>query len=245
MICWSYGGGVQSAAIAVLIREGLLPAPDLAVFADTGRERRSTWDYLGRVMRPYLAPAGVTIQVAPHALARKDLYDDSGLTLMPAYTGEGRLAAFCSGEWKRDVIERWLRLQGVKTCVSWIGYSIDEMRRVPKKDHRAWCQLEFPLIDRMVNRAMCVALIRRAIGEVPFKSRCYQCPHQNEEEWAETLADPIDGPLAIAVDEEVRANDPEQKGLYLHYSRVPLALVGSGTGIATPLAPCDGGHCWT
>lgn len=53
-IVWSYGGGVQSAAIGVLIREGVLPVPDLAVIADTGRERRSTWEYLRRFMQPYL-----------------------------------------------------------------------------------------------------------------------------------------------------------------------------------------------
>lgn len=245
MIAWSYGGGVQSVAIAVLIKEGVLPKPDLAVIADTGRERRTTWEYLDGVVRPFLAGAGVEIQTAPHTLARKDLYDDSGLTLMPAYTAEGRLAAFCSGEWKRDVIERWLRLQGVKECVSWIGYSIDEMRRVPKKNHRGWCKLEFPLIDRMINRAMCYRLIEAAGLPVPRKSRCYQCPHQDAEEWAEVLADPIDGPKAVACDEDVRANDPQGKGLYLHYSRVPLRTVGAGDGVATPLQPCDGGSCWT
>ena len=43
---WSYGGGTQTAAIAVLILQGRLPKPDIAVMADTGREIASTWDYL-------------------------------------------------------------------------------------------------------------------------------------------------------------------------------------------------------
>lgn len=247
MIAWSYGGGVQSVAIGVLIREGALPKPDLAVIADTGRERRTTWQYLHDHMQPYLDQIGLTVQVAPHSLARKDLYDNFGLTLIPAYTAEGRLAAFCSGEWKRDVIERWLRLRGVKECVSWIGYSIDEVRRVPRKDHRAWCRLEFPLIDKMVNRAMCVGIIRAAGLPVPGKSRCYQCPHQNSEEWADTLADPVDGPKAIACDEEMRAADPKGNSLFLHYSRKPLAMVQmeGDKGILLPTSPCEAGHCWT
>lgn len=244
-IAWSYGGGVQSVAIAVLIKEGVLPKPDLAVIADTGRERRTTWQYLDGMVRPYLAPTGVEIRIASHSLATKDLYAPDGLTLMPAYTEEGRLPTYCSVEWKRRVVNRWLREQGVEDCDCWIGYSIDELRRVSEKDAVKWCRQRFPLIDRMINRAMCRRIIEGAGLPVPKKSRCYQCPHQDADEWAETLADPIDGPLAVACDEEVRANDPEGTGLYLHYSRVPLRLVGSGGGIATPLAPCDGGYCWT
>lgn len=234
-------------AIGVLIVEGVLPVPDLAVIADTGRERRTTWDYLRDHMQPYLDRVGLTVQIAAHTLARKDLYDDSGLTLMPAYTAEGRKAAFCSDEWKRDVIERWLRLQGVKECISWIGYSIDEIRRVPKKDHRNWCKLDFPLINKMINRAMCARLIEGAGLPVPKKSRCWMCPHQTADEWAEVMDDAEEWDKAVALDEEIRANDPEQKGLFLHYSRTPLALVSSGVeeGMVPPLRPCEGGHCWT
>jgi hypothetical protein len=35
---WSSGGGTQSTAIAVLILQGRLPKPDLAVIVDTERE---------------------------------------------------------------------------------------------------------------------------------------------------------------------------------------------------------------
>lgn len=87
---WSYGGGVQSVAIGVLITEGVLPVPDLAVIADTGREVRSTWDYLRDVMQPRLDLVGLTIQVAPHTLSSRDLFGADGLTLMPAFTAEGR-----------------------------------------------------------------------------------------------------------------------------------------------------------
>lgn len=248
MIVWSYGGGIQSVAIGVLIREGALPKPDLAVIADTSRERRTTWEYLHGIMQPYLNPIGVTIEIAPHNLAgRWDLYDGSGLTLMPAFTSEGRLGSFCSGKWKADVIMRWLRQKGVKQCVQWIGYSLDEMRRVPQKDRKKWCPMAFPLIDKFINRAMCRRIIEAAGLPLPHKSRCWQCPHQNEEEWAETLADPIDGPKAIALDQGVRDNDPEQKGLYLHYSRLPLEQVAAGVKNNMPVAPgrpCEGGFCF-
>jgi hypothetical protein len=247
VIAWSYGGGVQSVAIGVLIRDGALPKPDLAVIADTGRERRTTWEYLYGVMQPCLDPVGVKVEVAPHNLARVDLFDKSGLTLMPAYTAEGRLASFCSGEWKRDVIERWLRLKGVKECDQWIGYSIDELGRVGKKDHRSWCRLAFPLIDRFINRAMCRRIIEGAGLPVPRKSRCWMCPHQNLEEWREVRADPEEWAAAVALDREIRERDPEQQGLYLFSGRVPLELAdldGDG-GLLPPARPCETGHCWT
>jgi hypothetical protein len=56
---WSYGGGTQTAAIAVLILQGKLPKPDIAVMADTGREIQSTWDYLYTVVQPALDSIGV------------------------------------------------------------------------------------------------------------------------------------------------------------------------------------------
>jgi hypothetical protein len=247
MICWSYGGGVQSVAIGVLVCEGALPKPDLAVIADTGRERRTTWQYLREHMQPYLDPIGLKIEVAPHALARVDLYDKSGLTLVPAYTAEGRKAAFCSGEWKRDVAERWLRLKGVKECDQWIGFSIDEVRRVPRKDHRHWCRLQFPLIDKFINRAMCRRLIEAAGLPVPHKSRCWCCPHQTPEEWEQVRADPEEWAAAVALDRSIRENDPEQKGLYLYSGRVPLemAAFNADAGLVPPARLCETGHCWT
>jgi hypothetical protein len=246
MIAWSYGGGIQSVAIGVLIKAGELPMPDLAGIADTSREMQSTWDYLHNVMQPYLAEIGLTIEVVPHDLARVDLYDKTGLTLVPAWTDEGRLSAFCSGEWKRDVMERWLRLKGVKDCDSWIGYSIDELRRVPKKDHRHWCRLQFPLIDKMLTRAACRSIILAAGLPLPSKSRCWCCPHQDEEEWAEVQASPEEWAKAIALEKEINECDPEQKGLYLWAGRVPLEQADFGAAaLRAPGRPCEATGCWT
>ncbi len=249
-IAWSCGGGIQSVAIGVLIKEGVLERPDFSGIADTGREMQSTWDYLRGVLQPYLDPVGVKIEVVPHALARVDLYDKSGLTLVPAYTAEGRLSAFCSGEWKRDVMERWLRSKGVKSCVQWLGFSLDELRRCARKPHRPWCVPGYPLIDKRLTRGACERIILAAGLSLPKKSRCWMCPHQNDEEWAEVKASPAEWAKACELDAAIRESDPEGRGkLFLHPQRVPLSVVElspvGGMEDYPLFRDCQEAGCWT
>lgn len=246
LIANSYGGGVQSVAIAVLIREGALPRPDLMAICDTGRERATTFQYLRQFLQPYLDAIGLTVQVISHDLARVDMYAKDGLTLIPAYTSEGRLSAYCSGEWKRDVFERWLRQQGVKECESWIGFSLDEQRRM-KGDHRDWCHLRFPLIEKRITREMCKRIIEGAGLPIPSKSRCWMCPHQTDDEWQDVKDDVEDWEKAVALEKEINDNDPEQKGLYLWSGRKSLEMADftRGQGQLLPMKPCEGSNCWT
>jgi hypothetical protein len=261
-VALSYGGGWQSVAMCVLVKEGALPRPDLIGIADTSREIGSTWEYLYGVMQPYLDGIGLKIEVVPHTLARVDLYDAEGLTLMPAWTrtteivaglfgdqeehADGRLGSFCSGEWKRDVMERWLRLKGVKTCEQWIGYSLDETKRMSKA-HREWCQPRYSLIEKRITREMCGRIITGAGLPLPKKSRCFMCPHQTPEEWMEVKERPDEWAAAVRIEKEVNANDPRQAGLFLYSGRVPLemATFEKDAGLMPPARPCETGGCWT
>lgn len=136
---WSYGGGKQSVAIAALIVQGELPKPDLIVMADTGRERSSTWRYLDDWIRPILSQQGLEVHIAPHSLSTVDLWrgeivDGEGkeTLLIPAFTtltktGEvAKLPTYCSNEWKRRVVMRWLKAQGIDRAEMWLGISRDE-----------------------------------------------------------------------------------------------------------------------
>jgi hypothetical protein len=247
-IAWSCGGGIQSVAIGVLIAEGALPTPNYAGIADTGREMQSTWNYLHDVLNPYLQnKVGLEVEVVPHLFARVDLYAKDGLSLIPAYTAEGRLAAFCSGEWKRDVMERWLRSLGVKEAIHWIGYSLDELHRATFKAHRPWLTPEYPLIDKRLSRSGCERIIEAAGLPLPKKSRCWMCPHQNNEEWAEVKASPEEWQKAIALEKEIQECDPQGGGLFLHSSRVALEMADlSVEDDAMPLfRHCQDAGCYT
>lgn len=221
----NYGGGRQTVAICLLIAKGIIPKPDKIVMADTGRENPSTFEYLEKYTRPLMREHGLDIEVAPRSLAKVDLHGHNGDLLIPVFTQTGKLSAFCSGEWKRDVVERYLRSQGIKCGVNLLGFAFDERKRWSRSmgkerhNHTVKC----PLVELMLTTADCLFLIRDYGWPEPFISSCWMCPHKKNKEWAHVKEHwPELFAQACAMDAELRAED-EQGGVWLHHSRVPLA----------------------
>ncbi len=217
----SYGGGVQTAAMCVLVARGILPKPDLVIAADTGREMPTTWEYADTYIRPRLATVGLELHIASHDLATVDLYAHNGDLLVPVYTPTGKLPTYCSTEWKSRVVTRKARELGYTgELVNWIGFSLEEKKRVKGEKGRV-----YPLLDLMLTKSDCERIIEEAGLPLPKKSRCWHCPHQHNAEWREVRNDPALWSQAIALDEEVRENDKfdGNDGVYLHASRRPLA----------------------
>ena len=216
----SYGGGTQTVAMCVLVAQGKLPRPDYVIAADTGREMPSTWEYADRYMRPLLASVGLELHIAPHTLATVDVWAGNGDLLVPAYTPTGKLPTFCSDKWKASVVRRYARrvLGTGADLTNWIGFSLDEMKRVKGEEGR-----RYPLIDLMLTKADCEAVILAAGLPLPRKSRCWMCPHQHNAEWREVRADAELWRQAVELDAEIREND-ERGSVFLHPQRVPLEL---------------------
>lgn len=215
----SYGGGTQTVAMCVLVAQGKLPKPDAVIAADTGREMPTTWEYADRYMRPLLASVGLELNVAPHTLATVDVYGLNGDILVPVYTETGKMTTYCSNEWKARVVQRYARTIGIgPDNVQWIGFSLDEIKRVKGQENR-----RFPLIEMMLTSADCQAIIEHAGLPLPRKSRCWMCPHQHNAEWREVRSDPVLWRQAIELDQEIRDND-ERGGVWLHPQRVPIEL---------------------
>jgi hypothetical protein len=253
---WNNGGGTQSAAIAALIVTGKLPKPDLAVIADTGREKSSTWDYLDNYVTPALSSVGVTMhRVRKEDWATKDLYGgaDGETLLIPAFTTKGgdvgKLSGYCSGEWKRDVIRRWANAQGVKAATNWIGYSTDEMGRAHKAQHSTktqgkW-QVDFPLINLGMDRGACAHFALLVLGALPSRSACLMCPNQHMDEWRDVMADVRDRPKVIQFDRELRKRDSHA---WLTDQAVPIELANFDDAnevlFGRDSGGCDSGMCF-
>lgn len=253
-IVWSSGGGTQSSAIAVLILKGLLPRPDVAVIADTGRETQDTWDYLDNVINPALAKIDFKIQRLPveartgglDADGLPTLWNGEGTLLIPAYEkGMPKLSAYCSSHWKREVVKRWAIKEGFVPATNWVGMSTDEMSRVATPRALNWL-LDYPLIFKVPrSREGCINEIQQFGWPPAPKSSCYICPNRRNPQWR-NLRDNRPGEFAQACEEDrkLRLVHP---GLYLHESCVPLAeadLGKEGDGATQATFGCNSGDCF-
>lgn len=251
---WSCGGGRQSCAIAVLIIQGRLPKPDLSIIADTGREKKSTWNYYDRILHPELKKVGVElhrVKASEWGYAGDRVENSKGSLLIPAFTDqEGRMSKmtnFCSTYWKSDVCQRFTSSNGImpaQNC-SWLGYSLDEPKRyLKKKASEAYFmgRVRFPLVDDVPLRSEeSVELVLDHGWPEPPRSSCFMCPNLRDAEWVEMRDnEPEDFEKAIQFDEELRFLDDHA---WLHNSGKPLSEVVFKPNPAD-VQPCDSGHCF-
>lgn len=221
----SYGGGRQTVALCILVRKGIVPRPDRIVIADTGREKGSTWDWMERFTGPLMREIGLEIEVAPHGLATVDLYAHNGDMLMPLYTATGKLDPFCTGEWKQQVVARYLRSQGIAGGTKLIGFALDEGKRIRGLSTKGKWKPAFPLAELCLTKANCIRIVEDFGWPVPPPSSCWMCPNMRNAEWREVRANrPDEFEKACQVDEELRAYDLENAGtgVWVHHSCVPL-----------------------
>jgi len=252
-IIWSYGGGTQSIALAILVRQERLPRPDRIVIADTSWEFKKTWEYTEQHVAPLLAEVGLKIEIASHALSKVDLYSLKGEILIPAYDvrrtnkkGEhAKLPTFCSNEWKTRVVRR--HIGGAKGNPGgirmWLGMSLDEVERL-KHSGEDWCENYWPLcFDVKMTRGGCAQLVRDYGLPEAIKSRCKMCPNQNDDGWIEIKQEPEEWKEAVRIDNQIFASHQVR----LHKSGKPLdevELVPRGEDEGG-LFGCDSGYCWT
>jgi len=218
---WSCGGGVQSAAVAVLIVEGKLPRPDLAVMVDVGYETAATWRYVDEVIRPGVGDVGVTLEIVKTTdWASNDLFDRTGHLVIPAYKEDGgRLATHCSGPWKVRVVKRWLRSLGVERCEDWVGISADEAQRARPSGSR-WFSNRYPLVEAGMTREDCLWAICGHGWPKPMRTSCVMCPQRSAAQWRGMKeSQPDEWDRACEIDEEIRARGARA---YLHRSLRPL-----------------------
>jgi hypothetical protein len=247
---WSNGGGTQSAAIAALIIQGKLPKPDLIAISDTGRERSSVWKYQEEILAPALKNFGIEIhRVACEDFGEGELWEDWGNTdrpqiVIPVFINnatEGRLNAYCSDRWKKTVMHRWLREQGVKTCDAWIGYSLDEMSRI-RVSKLQWYRYRYPLVfDVPMRRGDCIRLVEEMGWPEPPKSACWMCPNRDDENWLEMKRNwPGDFEKACAFEREMQQHRPD---FFLHRSLRPLDSIDFSTTQRSMFRGSDENSC--
>lgn len=248
---FSFGGGTQSHAVRELIRVGRLPEPAHLLMADTGREAAETWEYLAWVETNRPLPSGKRVEIVPASQwATVDLLAKNGDILMPVFTagGAGQLPSYCSNEWKKRVLHRYMRSLGygpAQPVRLWLGISTDELHRAGQSG-TPWCENHFPLLfDVPMRREECRSLLAKAGYPEPPKSSCWMCPYRGNAQWRR-LRDqyPDDFAKAVDLDAKLRETDPNA---FVHRSGVPLAQAKLDPENSEQMnlltLECDSGYC--
>ncbi|WP_051581305.1 hypothetical protein [Pseudonocardia acaciae] len=239
----SLGAGVQSTTLALLAVEGALPAPDLAIFADTMSEPRKVYAHLDRLVA-VLTDVGIEVVRVSQGDLGADTLSTAGFMRLPAFVqGAGNGAAMlrrqCTERYKLEPIRREIRRRlGARTSATgavltpppgavaeqWIGFSTDEIGRV--KDQRVpYIRNRYPLLELNMSRQNCLAwLRRRGWGDTP-KSACTFCPFHGNRQWREMRDhDPAAWADAVEFDRRIRQRTfrGPQEVPFLHRSLLPL-----------------------
>lgn len=157
------------------------------------------------------------------------LWGDETVTVQPE-DGVGKLWRKCTKAYKLDPVRRKARqlmqAAGAHHIEQWLGISLDESRRM-KPSQRQYITNRFPLIERRMTRADCLAWMRQHGYPEPAKSSCLGCPFHSNARWRQIRDDsPDEWADTVAVDKAIRHGIPGVKGAaYMHRSCQPLDQV--------------------
>lgn len=213
---------------------GELPRCDYAIFADLGREKKKTIQYLKFLRSWQKENNGIPIIVIRKKNLYKDLLNSENSTgqrfsSIPAFTRNedntiGMLRRQCTNEYKIEQVDRAIReVLNVKVILKqqievWKGISLDEIDRMSNPDTR-WKIHVYPFCGYITTKDGHEKIkneIRRTRNDIlnwyhfhnlpiPPKSSCVFCPYQSDAAWYDMkMNEPSDFKAAVRVDKAIR-----------------------------------------
>lgn len=233
----SLGAGVQSSTLALMYALGELePMPKAAIFADTQAEPASVYKWLDWLEEqlPFPVHRVTKGNIQTHILTKKR-------SSLPLYTIDedgkhGVLRRGCTYDFKIvPLLKTQRKLAGVPRgykepfLVSVIGISLDEFQRM-KPSREPWCVNRWPLLEKRIRRADCLAWMDSHGYPEPPRSACRWCPFKRNEEWRRLQKDePEEFAEAVEFDKALREKkkwpDNMRSSVYLHKDRKPLSEI--------------------
>lgn len=172
----SFGGGVNTAALMILLIQEQMPL-DEVVFADTGGEVPETYDYL-KVAADYLETHGIPFRVVANRVQGRDLYANCWhRRVIPSAVWR-----WATRDFKVRPIFKYYRSFNAHID-QYVGIAWDEVERM-KDSTVDYVTNVYPLIERRMTRNDCIRLIEAEGLPVPVKSGCFFCPFNSLDRWA-------------------------------------------------------------
>lgn len=250
----SLGAGVQSSTLALMYATGELePMPKAAIFADTQAEPQSVYKWLDWLESQLPFPV--------HRVSKGSLQDNVlemritkdgrrfSKTDIPLFTlneNTGSKGAVpnrsCTIDYKIRQINKFLRKdvpikRGEKEpkCVSIIGISMDEIRRMkPSRD--PWVLCRWPLIEKRINRHRCITWMQERGYPTPPRSACVFCPYHSNAEWRRLqVEEPEEFQRAVQFEKDLQHAKAQSQNFrtkpFLHNSCKPLDEIDFRTDV--------------
>ncbi len=224
----SLGAGVQSSAVAMMMKHGEIEKADMVVFADTGCEPKAVYVWLDWLVANMDMPfqhvmTGEGLTKAIESACKTG----TRVSSVPLFTeNRGRLRRQCTWDYKVVPIRRAVReLIGKKRkCTMVRGVSSEEAHRAKPSDVK-WATHEHPLVDLGMSRTDCKRWMVKHSYPIPPRSACVYCPNRCNVEWQKMrdLA-PDDWAEACRMDALMRDSLPGlREKCFVHRQLVPLA----------------------
>lgn len=232
----SWGGGVQSTAMAVMSVLGDLPQVDAVIHSDTGFERTKTVEIVAWYSG-WLSRRGQEVIVCR---GRNKITDNNEHMHMPFWTTSGGpLRRQCTREFKLVPLKRAMReFSGFDKSLPphpgkgafdvWLGITWDETERM-KKSRVGYMINSWPLIEKRLTRNDCIDYLENKGLPVPVKSACVGCPYRDARTWQEMKVDETpDYRTAVNFDKLIRhslTGRGVNENLYVWRKEIPLGEV--------------------
>lgn len=246
----SLGAGVQSSTLALMCEKNLIPPPDLAIFADTGDEPKSVYEWLDFLITQLSFPVIITKHQSNLPLSEYEgivmKSQKSGKTyvksMIPAFTKSstgrgGMLPRKCTRDFKIRPIQQAIKrhlgekyFHGNKLWVEqYIGISVDEAHRMKTSSTKQIVNV-YPLVDRHISRQDCLQWMKSNNYPEPPRSACTFCPYHSDKEWHRLKTqEPEAFAAAVSHEKKLQASfeicEASKHMPYLHESRTPLEEV--------------------
>ncbi|MBF0602162.1 MAG: phosphoadenosine phosphosulfate reductase family protein [Nitrospirae bacterium] len=173
----SYGGGVNSTALAVMCINGSLPEYGEVkfIFSDTGNEKPETIRYINKTFLPYLHENGrdlITVRPKETVLERWQRYEVTGSRVRRDCTDHGKIRPIM--EYIKTIDDNPEQLIGIDAGES--------HRAKPANKKKKDFPKHYPLVSHGIDRRKCIDIIKSAGICVPVKSGCWHCPFMRVKE---------------------------------------------------------------
>lgn len=255
----SFGAGVQSSTVAMMMLHGEIERADLAIFADTCAEPAVVYEWLAW-MREKLEAGGMPLHVVRQgagltANMEQGTQGKAHCSNPPFFTTcGGVLKRNCTRDYKIAPIYREIqRVREKRPVVQIFGISFDERRRCALPMRRYIVANDYPLVNREMTRIDCKRWMLHHGYPVPPRSACVYCPYRCDAEWRRMReTDPQAWEEACRVDELCRRDLPGvrakgkhlQQECFVHRSLVPLRDVDLSTDIDRGQQTLPGFDSW-